>query len=78
MFAQPPAGLYAQTSIYQCGNEMEIENFRVLLDYEEGLVRVGLGRGVLTVTGDGLEIAALEKNRLRLRGTFLKTEFSYD
>lgn len=57
---------------------MEIENFKLLLDYEEGVIRVSLGRGTLTVTGDGLEIAALEKNRLRLRGTFLKTEFSYD
>ena len=57
---------------------MEIENFKTLLDYEDGLIRVDLGQGTLTVTGDRLEIAALEKGRLRLRGIFIKTEFSYD
>lgn len=78
LFAQPPLQFYAQTTLYQCGNEMEIENFKTLLDYEDGLVRVDLGHGTLTVTGDRLEIAALEKGRLRLRGIFFKTEFSYD
>lgn len=78
LFAQPPAQLYSRTTIYQCGNEMEIENFKTLLDYEDGLIRVDLGHGTLTVMGDRLEIAALEKGRLRLRGIFFKTEFSYD
>lgn len=78
LFAQPPAGLYGRASIYQCGGELEVENFKELLDYREGSVRIRLGRGVLTVTGDGLELAALEKHRLRLKGLVLKTEFSYD
>ena len=77
LFAQPPAQLYAKTSIYQCGREMEIENFKALHAYEPGLLCVDLGQGLLTITGDELQIVALKKGRLWLRGIFFKTEFSY-
>jgi len=77
-FAQPPQGLYAKTSIYHCGKEMELENFKAVLEYKPGLLRVYLGRGVVTITGDQLQIVAMEKNRLWLRGIVLRTEFSYE
>ncbi len=78
LFAQPPAGLYGGTTLYQCGNEMELENFKMLLDYQENKLRVRMKNGVLTIFGDRLEIAALEPRRLRIRGLVLKTEFSYE
>ena len=77
LFAQPPSNLYGKTSVYLCGNEIEVENFRELLLYQEGKILFRLSRGVLTITGDRLEIRALEQHRIRLRGTVLCTEFSY-
>ena len=78
LFAQPPENLYGRTSIYLCGRELEVENFRELLDYQQDRVRLRLSCGILTVLGDCLELAALEKHRIRLCGTVLKTEFFYE
>ena len=78
MFAQPPKNLYGRTSVYLCGRELEVENFRELLDYQRNRVCLRLSCGTLTVFGDDLELAALEKHRIRLCGMVLKTEFSYE
>jgi len=57
---------------------MEIEHFRKILDFDEDRVRLVLGKGSVTITGDGLTIASLEKGRILLRGQFCKVEFSYE
>ena len=77
LFAQPPSNLYGKTSVYLCGGEMEIENFCELLLYQEGKIQLRLQRGLFTVEGDRLEIEVLDQKRIRLRGTILRTEFSY-
>lgn len=78
LFAQPPKDLYGKTSVYLCGRELEVENFRELLDYREDRIRIRLVHGILTIEGDRLVIAALEKHRIRLHGTVLRTEFSFE
>lgn len=58
------------------GNELELQNFRAVVDYtSEGLL-IDMGRGRLTIQGDDLVILALEKGRLVLRGHVLDISFS--
>ena len=76
--AQPVALFYGQANLYWCGREMEIENFLRIQDFGEGYLKLVLAQGVLTVYGDELTIASLEKGRILLRGRFLKAEFSYE
>ncbi len=76
LFRQPPAALYRQPSVYLCGNEMEIEYFRRIVNYDENKLCVELYRGFFTVYGDRLKISILAAHRLTLRGRFLRTDFS--
>lgn len=78
LFVQPPAGFYRQAALYYSAGEMEIEHFCKILDFDEDRVRLVLGKGSVTITGDGLTIASLEKGRILLRGQFCKVEFSYE
>lgn len=77
LFAQPPAAFYGSTSVYLCGREMEIENYRAILDYSDGRLQLNAGSGRLTVTGYDMTIVSLEAKRILLHGTFLRAEFSY-
>lgn len=77
LFGQPPFGLYERTSLYQSEHELEIENYKAILLYEEDRLEVDLGESLLKIYGTDLQVISLEKNRIRLNGILLKLEYSY-
>lgn len=76
LFAQPAAVFYQKPSVYLSGNELELQNFRAVVDYNEAYLLVDLGRERLRITGDALVILSLEKGRLVLSGRVLSIVFS--
>ncbi len=76
LFEQPTQALYQKPSVYMSGDELELQNFRTVVDYNENYLLLDLGRGRLRITGDALVILALEKARLVLRGQILSITFS--
>lgn len=76
LFRQPPQNLYGQAALYLSGSYLEIEQFKRILCYEEGMLRLELGRGILTVYGCPLCILSLSAHRITLRGAISRTEFS--
>lgn len=76
LFAQPSEALYQKPSMYLSGDELELQNFRSLVDYNENYLLLDLGRTRLRITGDALAILALEPARLVMRGQILSISFS--
>lgn len=76
LFRQPPRGLYEQPSVYTCGGQMEITNFRRIVLYNEEKLCVETKSGRFTVYGDGLKIRTLAARRITLRGKFLRTDWA--
>ena len=66
--ARLPADFYRREAVYWSGRTLELENFRRVVRIEPGLLCVETGRGYLTVTGQQLVVAALEKHRLLVKG----------
>ncbi len=76
LFAQPAAMLYQKPALYLSGQELELQNFRTVVDYTAEYLLVDFGQTRLRITGDALVIVALEKTRLTLRGHILCISFS--
>ncbi len=75
--SQLPFCFYRKEALYWSGNAMELENFKKVVLLEKDKLCVETSRGYLTVTGDELTVAAMEKGRILLHGRFLQVSFSY-
>ncbi len=61
----------------QCfGNrEIQIEGCRGILKYEQEEIRLNVGTGEISITGNDLSIPALERNFVQIRGRITQIEF---
>lgn len=73
---QIPRYFYQREALYWSGDAMELEHFRRVVLLEENKLCVETGRGTVTVTGTGLTVEALERDRILLKGQFQQVTFS--
>lgn len=57
------------------GRELTIENVNGILEYSEDTVRVAVKTGVVTVSGDALEIRAMSSDGIYIGGKIRSVEF---
>ncbi len=78
LFRQPEQGFYRQPVLHiNCQGQIEVENYRNILLYNENQVRLDMGRWEIALFGDTLELCAASKGRLVLKGRVFRSEFSY-
>lgn len=78
LFRQPAADFYAQPVLHiNCHGQVQVENCREILFYDDSRIQLDMGRWDVTLYGDGLELCAASGGQLLLRGRVLRTEFSY-
>lgn len=70
-FSLPPEAAGDCRAILSGGNYLSIENHRGLLEYSEEYILVALKKGRIGVRGKGLNLAAMEKEGLIIRGKIL-------
>ena len=56
-------------------NEITVENFRGILDYDENSFKINTGSGIIKVDGKDLMIASVTDESVSLRGSIIKIEF---
>ncbi len=76
LIEQPAAALYQRPSVYMSGDEIEVQNFRAVVDYNQAYLIIDLGRELMRITGDALVIVSMEKGRVVVRGRVLGISFS--
>ncbi|MDL2273784.1 YabP/YqfC family sporulation protein [Oscillospiraceae bacterium OttesenSCG-928-G22] len=59
------------------GYEALIENHQGILEYGDTEMRVNGGAAVLKVTGEGLELVAMNASEMKIRGRIFAVEFVY-
>lgn len=78
IFRQPPSNFYHQPVLHiNCHGQIEVEHCKSILFYNEQMIRLDMGRWEITLMGDELQLCAISKALLALKGRVLKTEFTY-
>jgi len=57
-------------------NDMMIENYKTVLEYGSGRLRVKTGSGILRITGDSLMIREISSEDIIISGTIHTLEFT--
>ncbi len=76
LLAQPQPQFYTKPMLYISGDEMELKNFCQLLEYTDEHLGMTIKNGALDIYGANLFVVALEKERILIKGTVFKIEFS--
>ena len=72
----PPGMLLGEANIQLFSNrEAVIEGCRAVLDYDENLVRINTGSGIISFMGRGLEIVSFENLQVIIRGYILAVNY---
>ena len=59
-----------------CGDrEIYIENHKGLLEYSDNIIRVKMNDGIIDISGVGLRIIAMERDRLIVNGVLEHVKF---
>lgn len=75
---QPDKGFYRQPILHiNCYGQIEIENCKEILRYNEQEICLDMGLWTVSLFGDSLELCNASKGQLLLRGRVFRTEFSY-
>lgn len=78
MFRQPQPGFYHQPILHiNCQGQIEVENCKEILLYNEQAVKLDMGHWEITLFGNELELCTVGKALLTLKGKVFKAEFSY-
>ena len=78
LVGQPGTGFYRQPMLHiNCHGQIEVENCKQILFYNEQMLRLDMGRWEISLYGDELELRTVSKNLLVLLGRVFKTEFTY-
>lgn len=56
-------------------NEITVENFRGILDYDENSFKINTKSGIIKIDGSSLLIASVTDESVSLRGTIARIEF---
>ena len=56
-------------------NDLVIENYKGIIEYEDGRVRINTGIGVVKITGDRLLIKEITSEDIIISGVILSLEF---
>jgi len=56
-------------------NDMMIENYKAVLEYGSGRMRVNTGAGIVRISGDGLAIREITSEDIIISGTIHSLEF---
>ncbi|MBQ9535528.1 MAG: sporulation protein [Clostridia bacterium] len=57
------------------GGEVLMERHRGIIDYSEECIKVAAKRQTVKISGSGLELVAMNKTQLRIRGEIAAVEF---
>ena len=72
----PLDALYEVPRIELLGkSEINIENFRGILDYDENSFKINTHSGIIKIDGSGLMISSITDDNVCLRGTIFRLEF---
>ena len=72
----PLDALYEVPRIELLGkSEINIENFRGILDYDENSFKINTHSGIVKIDGSGLTISSITDDNVCLRGTIFRLEF---
>ncbi len=75
---QPEEGFYRQPILHiNCFGQIEIENCKQILRYNEQEICLDMGLWQVSIFGDSLELCNANKGQLLLTGRVFRTEFSY-
>lgn len=78
LLQMPPPDFYRRPVLHiDCGGHVEVEGCRAVLLYDQEQIRLDMGRWQVSIFGDELELEAMNKRELQIRGRVLRTEFSY-
>ena len=76
LFAQPPADFYRMPDLELRGGRIVTDGCRRVLDFTPEKISLDLGRLVITLYGDALQIESLNGKRLVTAGHVRRIEFS--
>lgn len=57
------------------GNEVELMGRGVILEYSPERICVAMKKGCIRISGSGLNLAAMEKDAMQIRGTVTTVEY---
>lgn len=78
LLQMPPPDFYHRPVLHiDCGGHVEVEGCRAVLLYNQEQIRLDMGHWQVSIFGDELELEAMNKRELQIRGRVLRTEFSY-
>lgn len=77
LFAQPPQRFYLATAVHITDDRtIEIEGCRRVEEFEEGHIRLNMGRYSMELYGYDLQIRNMDHSRLALAGHLQRIDFS--
>ena len=78
LLGQPEPGFYHQPVLHiNCRGQIEVENCKEILLYNEEVVRLDLGHWEISLFGNELELCSMGRALLTLRGKVFRAEFTY-
>lgn len=63
-----------RTEIMGC-SQINVENFRGILDYEENCIKINSNTGIIKIEGDGLLIECISDEGVFIKGKIVRVEF---
>lgn len=78
LFSQPQPGFYHQPVLHiNCRGQIEVENCKEILLYNEEAVRLDMGHWEISLFGNELELCSMGRALLTLKGKVFRAEFTY-
>lgn len=78
LFRQPEPGFYHQPVLHiNCRGQIEVENCKEILLYNDETVRLDMGHWEIALFGSELELCSMGRALLTLRGKVFRAEFTY-
>lgn len=64
-------------SIVKSNKEIEIENYKGVIEYGEDKIRISTKSGIIKLTGDKLTLKQIATEKIIIKGIIIKIEFLF-